>query len=244
MVFLAGLLVLSFVATGAGLQWRSHYFVLMLPAVAILAGAAVGQVRDLAALAANPFARRAVAAPLVVFLGVFGYAVHQERAALFTLTPVELCRAMYGANPFPESLEVARYLREHTGPEDPIVVIGSEPQVYFYAHRRSATGYIYMYSFMEPQPYARQMQAEMIGEIEKAHPAYIVVVAVAASWGGRADSNAMIFQWLNRYGPANYELVGLVDILSYTETAYYWDQEANRKPESSCFLRVFRARAR
>jgi len=46
-------------------------------------------------------------------------------------------------------------------------VLGSEPQIYFYSGRRSATGYLYMYSLTEEQKYALRMQKEMIGEIEK-----------------------------------------------------------------------------
>ena len=85
-------------------------------------------------------------------------------------------RLTYGTNPFPESLKIAQYLKEHTSSEDSIAVLGSEPQIYFYAHRHTATGYIYMYPLMEPQPYALRMQEEMIREIEASRPAYLVFV--------------------------------------------------------------------
>jgi hypothetical protein len=241
-LFLAGLAVLSFVATGAGLYWRSHYFIQMLPAVALLAGATVGLTWEWAAKSKNPAMRWAVAAPLVVFLGVFGYAVNEQRAAFFTLPPAQLCRAMYGANPFPESAEIARYLREHTQPDDRIAVLGSEPQLFFDARRRSATGYIYTYGLMEPQPYAHQMQTEMIDEIEKARPKYAVVVMVPTSWLGRPNSDKTLFEWMDKYLATHYDRVGLVDILSDTQTAFYWDQAAARLPQSRYYLLVLRLR--
>ena len=71
-------------------------------------------------------------------------------------------------NPFPETIKLAEYVRDHTDPSDTIAVGGSEPQIYFYSHRHSATGYIYPYPRMEAQTYARQMQSEMIHEIESA----------------------------------------------------------------------------
>jgi len=37
-------------------------------------------------------------------------------------------------------------LRAHTAPTERIAVIGSEPQIYFFAQRHAATGYIYMYA--------------------------------------------------------------------------------------------------
>ena len=69
--------------------------------------------------------------------------------------------------PFLSLFRIADYLREHTTPDDTIAVLGSEPEIYFYSHRHSATGYIYTYPLMEPQKYARQMQEEMIREIER-----------------------------------------------------------------------------
>jgi hypothetical protein len=55
------------------------------------------------------------------------------------------------------------------------MVIGSEPEIYFYAYRRSASGYIYMYYLTEPQRFATQMLDEMIREIEQAKPEYILI---------------------------------------------------------------------
>jgi len=46
--------------------------------------------------------------------------------------------------------------------------IGSEPEIYFYAQRHSATGYIYTYALMEEHKYAHAMPEEMEREIEQA----------------------------------------------------------------------------
>ena len=62
------------------------------------------------------------------------------------------------------------------GSERPDRRLGSEPEIYFYADRKAATGYIYTYALMEPQRFASQMQAEMIKEVESAHPRYLVFV--------------------------------------------------------------------
>ena len=37
---------------------------------------------------------------------------------------------------------VADYLKSHCAPDARIAVMGSEPEIFFYAHRRSATGHI------------------------------------------------------------------------------------------------------
>jgi len=65
---------------------------------------------------------------------------------------------IYGANPFFGSCSrLPSTWQAHTNPTDTIAVLGSEPEIYFYSHRISATGYIYTYPLMEPQRYAVQM---------------------------------------------------------------------------------------
>ena len=39
-----------------------------------------------------------------------------------------------------------QYIRNHSGPDALVAVLGSEPEIYFLAHRHSATGYIYTYA--------------------------------------------------------------------------------------------------
>ena len=135
-----------------GFYFREHYFILLLPVLALLIGvAAVSLDRILSGFFGALTARVAV---LVVFAALAGLYVRGESAYLFRMSDAELVRTQYGTNPFLESPEIGRYLKAHTTPADRIVVLGSEPQILFYAHRRSATGYVYMYGLMEAQPYA------------------------------------------------------------------------------------------
>jgi hypothetical protein len=100
-------------------------------------------------------------------------------------------------------------LREHSSPDAKIAVLGSEPEIYFYAQRHSATGYIYAYGLMEAQPYARQMQDEMIREIETAQPEYVVYVTSPLSWLRERESDPHIFTWARRYLDGGYQLIPL-----------------------------------
>src|SRR5207248_9912223 len=96
----------------------------------------------------------------------------------FEASPVEACRMSYGPNPFAESVRIAAYLREHSSPDDTSAIMGSEPEIYFYSQRHSATGYIYTYGLMQPQKYAHLMQQDMIREIERACPSYLISVGM------------------------------------------------------------------
>ena len=198
--FAVSFLLLSFLAVCPGFYFRNHYFVLMLPAVSLLAGIAVSSgSRLLARLGALRFATVALLA-----LALW-YPVSQYSDFFFKLSPTEACRQMYGLNPFPESIQIADYIKSHTNKNDRIAVIGSEPQIYFYADRLSATGYIYTYGLMEDQKYALTMQREMIHEIESTKPKYMVIVGISVSWLKNPNSKTLIFDWFSRYTQEYYQ---------------------------------------
>jgi hypothetical protein len=159
------------------------------------------------------------------------------------MTPEAVSRSVYGRNPFVEAPAIARYLREHTAPGDRIAVVGSEPEIYFYAGRPSATGYIYTYALMEPQPYASRMQTEMIQEIESARPKYLVGVLIQSSWLAQPNSDRRILSWLDRYTASCYDVAGVVDIGEH-ETTWRWEAEvAGYTPRSSNLVYVYRRKS-
>jgi hypothetical protein len=216
-LFLVGFLFFSALALCPGFYFRSHYFILILPAVSLLAGAAISKVSD--TLADRMIPVRFV--PLLVFAVALSLPILLDKKVLFEVSPNEACGLIYPENPFLESVRIADYVREHTGPDDTIAVLGSEPEIYFYSHRHSATGYIYMYGLMEPQKYAQQMQEEMIREIERARPKYLISVAMAYSWLRRSDSDQAIFNWANEYMAQNYTVTGFANITP-RETDYFF----------------------
>jgi len=94
---------------------------------------------------------------------------------------------------------------------------------------------------MENQKYASLMQKEMIAEVEAARPAYLVLVAVDASWLVQPDSDRTIFAWADQFAEKHYALDGIVDILGAGQTVYRWGKEAaNYQPRSPRVLKVFR----
>ena len=132
--FALGLLVFSLVATGAGYYWRNHYFIMMIPAVAILVGVGVTAVVRLVVRTGLPAALRWI--PVGLFLAALVYAVAGEhaRSVLLELTPDMANRAIYFPNPYLESVPIAEYLEKHTASTDTIAVVGSEPQIFFLSH--------------------------------------------------------------------------------------------------------------
>jgi hypothetical protein len=227
LLFMYGFFIFSFLAVCPGLYFREHYFVLLLPAVTLFVGSTMHyfQMRFTSLKTYQFFL------PLL-FLICFLHGVFSQKLFFFTLTPAMACRYMYFPNPFPESIAIAEYIRNHSAQDSTIAVLGSEPQIFFYAHRRSATSYIYTYSLMENHKYALTMQQEMIKEIEHNRPDYLIFVKTPISWLRREDSETTLFDWFENY-KKNYTVAGIIEIVSPRETKYFWDAQAqNYYPQS------------
>jgi hypothetical protein len=229
--FALAFLAFSFATACPGLLFREHYFIPMLPAVALLAGvgvqwggqswlpAAFSRRSSLAGAADGgiPTGSRFSPRSLLtysIFVAAVAYPFFADRQLYFNMTPVQAAREIWGDNPFPEAISAAAYIRQRTSPNTPIAVLGSEPEIYFYAHRHSATPYIYMYGLMEPQPYALKMQNDVIRDLETTRPEYIVDVDVSTSWLVRDNSNTRILDWWENYQTQHYDLAETINDLS------------------------------
>jgi hypothetical protein len=229
--FIIGLALFSLLSICPGFYFRHHYFVTIVPAVSLLAGIATSALTQL--LSGPKMMRVIRILPALFMIAFLIHPIVRQDFFFFKATPAQACQMLYGLSPFPASIGVAEYIRNHTTVDDTIAVYGSEPQICFYADRKSASGFIYVYALMEPQIYARKMQLEMIREIEAARPKYAVIVNVYTSWVYRSNSDMTIRRWGDTYFAQNYRVAGLVDILPDGQIQAHWDDEARRiQPQS------------
>jgi 4-amino-4-deoxy-L-arabinose transferase-like glycosyltransferase len=237
-IFMLGLLGASFLATSAGLFFRGHYFIVLYPALALLAGIGVSAIA--AILRRRLLPEVAVAGPVILFALAFSNALYAERAVYFSDSPREAIREIYGVNPFPEAVVVGDYLKANSDPAARIAVIGSEPEIYFYAQRHSATGYVYTYPLVEDQAFAAVMQSEFIREVESAAPEFVVYVVIEKSWLRRPNSDPHIFQWADAYTRQNYSLVGVADGGGNHDRYYWGDDALSHRPRRPEVILVYR----
>jgi hypothetical protein len=226
--FVLGWLLVAALSVAAGLRFRPTHFLLLAPVVSLLVGVAVSGLGELLERRSTPLlARGAQVALLAAALLVFAWG---DREVLLRATPREASRLVWGGNPFPESIEIARFIRANTQAGDRIAVLGSEPQIYFYARRRSATPYILTYDLMLPSERARTMQLDMIRELEEARPALLVFVNVHSSWLAQEGSPRDLFEWYRRRTRRSYLQVGRVEIRPEGESEYLWGAQARSAP--------------
>lgn len=237
--FLFGFLMFSFLAITPGLYFRPHYFLLWLPALCLFAGVGFASLVD---IFRSPKIKTAIYAGVLLLF--FGLPVFIQKDFFFTLPVFNATRLIYGLNPFPEDLEIAKYIRDHSQKEDMVAVLGSEPQILLYSQRRSATRHIYMYPLMEKHVYAHKMQVEMMREIEEARPKFIAEVKLAGSWvPAQSDLSPMLEDWAQSYLRREYELSGVADMISQAETVYKWGEQAREYiPQSTYHVLIHKRR--
>jgi 4-amino-4-deoxy-L-arabinose transferase-like glycosyltransferase len=194
-----------------GFYFRPHYFLTLLPVLALSIAAGAHYLHSRADLGTRRVWFQAVGVLIFLFYAANHFAV-------WRLSAVDYIRSVYRVEPFEEAREIAAFLRKNSGPSDKIAVLGSEPQIYFYARRRAATGYLYAYPLMENQPYALQMQKQMANEIEKAQPRWIVFENGNYAWGETAHSPRFIVHWFEKF-QRQYQRVAVIE---FSKTGHTW----------------------
>ncbi|OGW26879.1 MAG: hypothetical protein A2X59_06450 [Nitrospirae bacterium GWC2_42_7] len=235
-------LVFSFLSVCPGLYFREHYFILLLPAVSLFA--AIGVSTALTKLTQNLKIISKILVYICLLASVLLVPLYLKKDYFFYMTPFQIGRFIYGAQPFGESLEVAQYIEKHSKESDKIMVLGSEPQIYFYSKRRAATGFIYMYPLLEPHKYAESMFKQMFYEINALKPKFIVLVNIRISWiTYQYSSFSTYLEQIVRdqIQLDDYQRVGVIDIISEGETRYKWGEDAlTYAPYSKDWLIVYR----
>lgn len=228
----AGLAALLFLAGMAaacpGFYFRNHYFLMAMPGLALVNAAFILSIARAVQNYNLPGWLKLLPAYITVL--ILGNLIIGNSHIWFTTTPLQASRELYGTSPYPETVPVADYLKKNSSPADTIAVLGSEPEMFFLSARRSASGYIYLYSLTEPQPLARHMREQFIGEIEAARPKYVLFVNSFSSWYSvilpeSLRSATAIQDWWGNYS-TNYSLAGVVKISTNEPSQFFWDEQA------------------
>lgn len=196
-LYLGAWLVASAVGVSASGQYFVHYFQQLLPALAI--GAAAGALALYrathlqwipAGLRAAALAAVALAQPML------------DVSALWRLSAAEAIARMYPSNPFEVMPAIADEIAALTDPEDTVFVYGAEAELFFYAQRRSASRYIFLFPLFGRYDDALARQKSVIEEIRRERPAVIVKVATAQFFGPSVEQELTF--WLADHVEANY----------------------------------------
>jgi len=194
----------SAVGVATGLYFRTHYFIQALPALAALGGTFCGW----AAMRWLGGARGAMA-----LVGVAGLVLATvlppwvaNRPILRQRSTDAISRMVYGTPPFAESREIADFIERNSQPDDRVFIVGSEPQILFYARRRSASRYIFFYPLTGEFPDVLERQRQVADEVAANPPRFIVWANISNSFTAGTDFDAPLFSQIRAMLARGYRL--------------------------------------
>ncbi len=149
-------------------HYYPHYYIQLMPPLALLSGMGLSE------LWARSKRLRAFGTALVVcgiiFLAILDYKFY------FVYSPEEVVIAKYGEQGvlFSEAMELGHYLKANTAPDDYVFQWGFEPEIFFYANRRTPSRFILFYTVAaSPDPWeaGEELKQSLMAKL----PKYIIV---------------------------------------------------------------------
>ncbi len=234
------LMAASFLTIVPGYFFYGHYWIQMLPGLSIAAGLTCFGIISLLerSIKTGKFNLRYVY--LVIFSMVTINHVMNQKSYYFHPNYDLILRQVYGSNPFPEAMEIGNFINANSKPEDKIVLIGSEPQIYFYTKKRCPSRFAYFTGLVTNTDQAKDGQREFVKDVEAAKPRYLIFFNHPISLLVQPDADRYVFEWANKYITEGYDLVGCVEMKDGFASTYAWkEQLVNFKPDSQNQIYIY-----
>ena len=181
-----------------------HYYILVIPFVALISAYAIvlfSKEKFIRNYIRNNTEVWITAAILIIML----IPVRSQ----FGKTPEEFGLWVYGTtNPFGEAKIVADKIEDITDPGDYIFVAGSEPEIYYYAKRKSPTRFVITYPLIIDTPRILDYQKEAISDLNDDPPTAIVYSQRQLSGLWEEGAPREFVNYLDNLLEESYELSG------------------------------------
>jgi len=148
-----------------GKYFTGHYFIFFVPFLALGVGLGTG------VLATGTRRRN------VVWGGwlLAGFALITQ-IPFFGMSSAEILKQGYGSGLFTQTALVGDYLKRSVRGDRSAYIIGAEPEILFYAGLTTPTRFFYPHTLMVPATFTSAFRREALADLERAKPAYLVVV--------------------------------------------------------------------
>ena len=207
---------LSFVAVSAGWYFRPHYWQLMFPAVALMVSYTLSK-------ESWQIFNYALTKNRVLSL-IFISALLTQPCYFFFYSLEHTARKMYFFDYLTDVRRFSEFLQQHIGQNECLAQFSCEPQVWFYANREGASGYIYNYPLIENQPYADTMTNSYIRETEKANPKWFLYSKFSKLEENKKTIK-QIDDWFENY-TKNYEIKSVLYSTGNGHAEWKWNTSA------------------
>jgi hypothetical protein len=205
--------VLSFVAVSAGWYYRPHYWQLMFPAVALVTAYMLQ--KDSWQIFSYVLTKNRLL--LIVFIST----LLTQPCYFFFYSNEHNARKMYFFDYLTDVRRFSEFLEQHIAKNERLAQFSCEPQVWFYANREGASGYIYNYPLIENQPYADSMTNNYIRETEKTNPKWFLYSKFSKLEENKKTIK-QIDDWFENY-TKNYEIKSVLYATGNGHAEWNWD---------------------
>jgi len=234
MWFWIGLFLCAWLATGA--SGYSQYYVVVMPFWALLCAMGINAL----ALRINALPARPKAWPGALLTALVVLLLLWPDAPWIFSSREQFAEKKMGGFPFVGSLAVASRVAELSTADDRVFVAGSEPQILFYAHRRSPTRFLTVYPLMIPTSMAVAYQREAIQNLTMQPPKLVVFCTTPNSWLRQPATPPAFLDFLDSLLKQNYTLIG-----GYVPDgkAGHWSEPLSANEQADASLLLYRRRA-
>ena len=220
-VFLITFSVLSIISITPRWTFHGHYFILMIPALAIASGALIDHIVRQFKMESDLFF---AGLGLVIITAIIVH-TFENRDHLINVDHKRIIKNIYGSNPFVETHEISQMIRNRAHGADQLLVFGGEMQLYYYTGLRAPTKHLFGPYLVDASDEHLTRQNEYMHDAETHLPRFFIAIRHPLSWSVKKGHNPMIMTWYNDFTSKNYDLIGLCEIRYNLESKYYWDDD-------------------
>lgn len=222
-------LVANAAAICIGWRFYRHYFLLTQPGIVLLASCAIGRAIE-CSLASR--SRIGAIGVQLVCLAMIASPLLIQRGYFFGWSAWEHVRQLYGAESFAVSPQLAHYVAERSSPGDSIYVHGSEPQIYFYAHRRCAIRYAFIPPLTARGAAAERRQQQAFEQLRATRPRFFLALRAPMSHMIEPGASEYFKEHLIRFTRENYASVVTVSLRPDHAEFHFGSIERPLNPQS------------
>ena len=221
-----GLLLFSILSAAIGLAFMPHYFVPMVPWLAL--GIAVSLFWVANKFAPGNTLAEAVPCILLILMPIFmnsDYFLNPNFPKI-----VEQC---YPWNGFSEAKAVAKELKKRLKPGERIAVLGSEPEINYYTNTELCSPHLYMYPVVREHKLKSQFQKDYLQDLFGCNAAYVVLTASESSWTSGFAETPFFKRDIFPKITERYDLIGRANI-GQVPLNIVWDEALKTHEPPKC----------
>lgn len=202
--------ILSFAAVIPGFRFFGHYWLFFLPSMAVLVGVFYFSLSKLIKKGQIVF--------FVGFSLIFVFNVLQNRDYYFLKNVNMPAKKAYGSDIFPTTKKIADYLNQTMQPEDNLLVLGFEPQIYVYTNKQAPVRFHWMklLTKISNDSIRHTYRDTMVTNLLKHPPDFIIYQSKFMDKEYARELKKQLSPLLN-----NYEQIALADLRKWKKTYFF-----------------------